>query len=311
MSSSLIKKISEHFDLKELQAIQLIRSAPFRYKVFKIPKKRKGQLRTIAQPAKEVKIIQYWIIDNILKHLPVHRCASAYIKNKNIKDNANIHVKNKYILKMDFENFFPSIKPRDFIYYARDNNIYGLENDDIDYAVHILFWKPKDSGELELSIGAPSSPIISNILMFDFDKRTEEMCNNYDVSFTRYSDDLVFSTNNPNLLKKIYFNIKLIIKDLKSPIININEAKTIYSSKKHRRRVTGVILTNEGNVSLGREKKRHMRTMIYRFINGNLDREESLYLKGLLAFAYSIEPKYIEKMREKYGEEFISIIKYQ
>lgn len=308
MESFLIKKIAEHFNLNEMEIFIMIRSAPFIYKVYDIPKKRAGEYRTIAQPAKKIKLLQYWMIDNILKQLPVHDCAMAYVPKRNIRDNANIHVNNRFLLKMDFERFFPSIKPKNFYYYMKNLENPILADEDIDLAINILFWKPKGLNELELSIGAPSSPLLSNILMFEFDNKVYDMCKKIDVSYSRYSDDLTFSTNRPQILRVVRDNIQTICKQNKVVSLKINERKTIFSSKKHRRRVTGLILTNEGNVSLGREKKRLIRTRIHHFIYGELSKDESLYLKGLLAFAKSVEPTFLDDLKKRYTEETIKLI---
>ncbi len=308
MSSMLVSEISKFFDLEEEVVIKLIRSAPLRYKVYKIPKRKPGEFRIIAQPAKEVKILQYWMIDNYLKHLPVHKSALAYVPKRNIKDNAIIHVNSNYILKMDFEKYFPSIKPKDFRFYMESFGKDILSSGDIDYAVNILFWKPKNSYGLELSIGAPSSPLISNILMFEFDNKVEAISVKHNVNYSRYADDLTFSTKEPKLLNIIYNKVETICGEIKFPSLKINEHKTIYSSKKHRRRVTGLILTNDDKVSLGRDRKRSIRVKIYQFINGNLSMKEALQLKGLIAFAISVEPSFVDKMRIKYGGGIIRAI---
>lgn len=87
---------------------RLIQRAPHSYKVYTIAK-RSGGLRTIAQPAKETKFIQRWLIENVFSQLPVHECASAYKVGASIKKNADAHKSNSYVIKLDFKDFFPSI----------------------------------------------------------------------------------------------------------------------------------------------------------------------------------------------------------
>ncbi len=308
MQFNLLKRIANHFDLKEEETIRLIHSSPLRYKVYPIPKRKEGEYRIIAQPAKEVKILQYWVMDNVLKDLPIHQSALAYIPKRNIRHNAIIHANSKFLLKMDFEKFFPSIKPRDFRIYMQTRENKLISDEDINYAIYILFWKPKGSNDYELSIGAPSSPLLSNILMLEFDNRVDIMCKELNVNYSRYADDLTFSTDTPQVLKIIYNNIKNICKELKYPSLKINENKTFYASKKHRRRVTGLILTNDNQVSLGREKKRAIRAKIYLFTKGLLSKKDSIYLKGFLAFAMDVEPNFVQRMRKKYGEKIIQSI---
>ena len=308
MKPFLLNAIAEHFMLSESESLTLILSSPRRYKTYQIPKRTQGHYRIIAQPAKEVKKLQYWMIENILNKLPIHPAASAYVRNKSIKDNANIHVNSKYLLKVDFKDFFPSIKPNDFLQYVNsmDNKI--LMGIDVEYAIQILFWRPRFENTLKLAIGAPSSPLLSNILMFNFDKEVSGICKKFTINYSRYADDLTFSANNPDILRKIYRHVQEICRDMKSPNLIINTDKTIFTSKKHRRRVTGLILSNEGKVSLGRERKRTISAKIHHYTLGDFSTADILELKGLLAFAMDVEPSFVERMRKKYKTKIINEI---
>ena len=95
------------------ELLPLIATAPERYKVYKIPKRTPGEFRTIAHPARELKFVQRWLIKRVLCTLPVHSAAMAYRKDTSILDNAVQHAKHRYLLKMDIQDFFPSIKPSD------------------------------------------------------------------------------------------------------------------------------------------------------------------------------------------------------
>jgi len=85
--------------------------------VYDIPK-RDGGHRTIAQPSRELKSIQRFIMANCLHSLPVHPAATAYVRGTSIRDNATAHSKNNVILKLDFSSFSPSIKVKDWLYYT-------------------------------------------------------------------------------------------------------------------------------------------------------------------------------------------------
>ena len=84
MTISLLGKMSADLLLPKERLDYLIRSAPYRYKVYQVPKRSGTGLRTIAQPAKEVKKLQYWVINNIYPNLPIHPSASAYVSGKKI-----------------------------------------------------------------------------------------------------------------------------------------------------------------------------------------------------------------------------------
>ncbi|MFP3499212.1 reverse transcriptase domain-containing protein, partial [Pseudomonas sp. SIMBA_059] len=82
-----------------------------------IPKKNSDQLRPISQPTPEVKLIQRWLMDEVLKDFKIHHAATAYRKGYQLVDNVRPHVKNRFMLKLDFRNFFPSIISNDFSDY--------------------------------------------------------------------------------------------------------------------------------------------------------------------------------------------------
>src|SRR3954462_15230034 len=110
--SKLLSLLASETGLMPSDLTRLIQSAPCRYKVFYVPK-RDGGLREIAQPARELKLLQRVMVAHVLAPLPVHDAARAYRKGISIRDNAKPHAGNGPVLKMDFEDFFPSIQSAD------------------------------------------------------------------------------------------------------------------------------------------------------------------------------------------------------
>lgn len=300
--------LAENLGMLKGDVERIISTAPYRYKVYQIPKRKEGEFRTIAQPAFEVKIIQRWIVSNILSEVPVHISAAAYVKGKGIKANALAHAKNKYILKMDFSNFFPSIKYIDILKHLTPYLQDTFSDDDVNKICRLFVRKDKVTKQLELSIGAPSSPFISNSIMFTFDDYASNFCKEQGVTYTRYADDLTFSTKKENILKDVEIYVKGIVHKIKSPKLRVNNNKTIHASTNRKRVVTGLVLTPSGKVSLGRERKRDISLRIYRYTKGNLDDKETNKLRGLLAFALDVENEFIIKMRVKYGVDTIDSI---
>ena len=200
--SKLLTELGAAVLLRPDQLGNLIRSAPRRYKVFKIPKRTPNQMRTIAQPAREVKVLQYWVMEHVLRSLRVHPAATGYCKGSNIADNARRHIHGRFLLKLDFNEFFPSLKAKDFKVYTYQN-VPTLTDQDVEALTRILFWKPRGTNELHLSIGAPSSPLLSNILLWEFDSMVAALCSYSKTSYTRYADDLSFSTNDTLALRRI------------------------------------------------------------------------------------------------------------
>ena len=290
--------------LPQDELLRLIRSAPHRYKVFKIPKRKEGEFRTIAQPAKEVKALQYWVMRHVLNQFDVHPAATAYQKGLSIADNARPHTRGRYLLKLDFSDFFPSIKAKDLdLFLSKHTRRFNAA--EIEPLCRILFWMPRGSRKLQLSIGAPTSPLLSNILLGDFDSQVAAACARERVAYTRYADDLSFSARSSKALAQIEALVIETCARQTSPVLRINEAKTARVSKKESRRVTGLVLTNDGKVSIGRELKRKIRAQMHGFATDRLDSEQCLELRGMLAYINSVEPRFITRLQRKYGADVV------
>lgn len=181
------------------------------------------------------------------------------------------------------------------------------------YVERILFWQPvkRSKSRLMLSVGAPSSPAISNFCLYEFDRQMNEECQNLGITYTRYADDLTFSCNIQDLLRTVPAIIEALLNKLFKNALRMNHGKTVFSSKAHNRHVTGITLNNEGKLSLGRERKRFIKHLINQYKYGLLDDADKAYLIGLLAFASHIEPEFITRMNEKYSNELIERIRRQ
>lgn len=306
MTSNIIKALSLQtgMDVELIKRITL--TAPVRYKTYRIPK-RAGGFREISQPAIEVKALQRGLVEILLRDLPLHEAATAYRTGMSIRDNALRHVGDGPILKMDFKDFFPSIRPSDWSAYCQKSGIL-TELDEIKTTSLILFQRQKGSPVSRLAIGAPSSPFLSNALMFDFDQLIADAVAKDHVRYTRYADDLTFSAPRTGHLVNVERIVRATIRSISHPKLKINDDKTTRVTRKYGRRVTGLTLTNDGSVSIGRERKRIIHAAVNRASKGELDLSSLGELKGWLGFANSVEPNFIITLRKKYGNETIDYI---
>ena len=272
------------------------------YKTYNIRKKN-GEFRPISHPSKPLKAIQRWLSKSLFSNFPIHESATAYRKGKNIKHNATLHSNTKFTLRIDFRNFFPSFDAQsiyEFILNNSQNSGLELTNED---AVFATFICTKDGF---LTIGAPSSPIITNTMMHDFDETLFEFCKINNIIYSRYADDLFFSSSKPNSFVGIIEKIQETIAN--SPILklSINHEKTRYLSRRYRRSITGLVLTPTNEISIGRSKKREIRTLVYLFKMDLLSGDEISRLSGILSYTHSIEPEFLSSIERKYGEDAIS-----
>lgn len=309
---NLLKLLNTEFPLGEENILAFARTAPHRYKTYEILKKDGINTRKIAQPSKEVKLLQRSAIQLLENILPIHDSAFAYVKKRSIKHNAIIHKNSNFILKTDLSNFFNSITPEILLEKISnvDIRISGINQELIR---NLFFWKEKRNDSLKMSIGAPSSPFLSNFIMFNFDRKLLDICTKHNCSYTRYADDITISSS----VNFFELNFPAIIKEILqyefNNVLKLNVAKTKYISKAHHRNVTGITITNDQNISVGHQQKRLLSAKIHHFKNDKIiDPKEILKLKGQLSFSFYVMPDLRKKFETKYGSDtIIQILKYK
>ena len=288
---------SKRLPLSSGELMLLMLTAPNRYKVHSIEKRHGRGKRLIAQPTAEVKAIQRIAWRHLKGKLPIHECAKAYQPDTSIKDHASPHASKRYLLKIDFKDFFPSIRSEDFCLHLERHT--SIDRESIEMLARIFFWRPRTTSNLILAIGAPSSPWLSNTLLFDFDTRVLQYCKEVEIVYTRYADDLALSTDKPGVLICALTMIRKICADLAYPRLTINEEKTVFTSTKFNRTLTGLVLANDGSVSVGRDRKREIRALAKNYDNDQIDAEKIAYLRGILSFTLSVDQLFnlsIERM---------------
>ena len=293
--SRLFTLLSEETGLSSLDLLTIIRTAPGRYKVYTIPKRNGGD-REIAQPAREVKILQRVLLLRLLADLPVHEAAIAYRLGRSIRDNADPHKGKGPILKMDFADFFPSIRSEDWERYCERSGI--LDKSDIDLSSLIFFRRAKGERLLKLSIGAPSSPALSNVLMFDFDTLVADEARRRRIVYTRYADDLTFSGQMIGMLRDMIKVVESTSRKAQLSHLSIHPEKTTFVTAKHRRVVTGIVLTNDGALSMARGRKRTISAQVHHASLGELAGDQLIELAGYLGFANAVEPSFLDRLRK-------------
>ena len=173
---------------------------------------------------------------------------------------------------------------------------------------NLLCRRVRGTDTFQLAIGAPSSPSVSNYLLFEFDSRMTAYCDAMNVRYTRYADDLAFSTSIPTVLNDVENEVRRLIAELGYLGLSLNGSKTVNVSTKRRRTLVGLTLANDGRASIGRDAKRELRLKIHRPSLGLLSPPEIAHLRGRLAFTYAIDPAFVEQILGRYGFESIAKI---
>lgn len=222
-------------------------ASDFFYKEILIPKRKVGKFRTLKVPPVFLKNMQRWILDNILYFISCHRNATGFIPNKSIVDNALVHVRKKYILKMDIEDFFPSIN----FYLVREVFIKMHYSKVISNALASLC-----ICEGQLPQGAPTSPYIANLVFIDIDIRISQLCLKHNLNYSRYADDITISGSS-----NIFWVRKVVEKILSEKKFKVNKDKTVIIKPGDKKQVTGLIVNDQ--LSVPKSTIRELRKNIY------------------------------------------------
>lgn len=276
------------------------------YRKFKINKKN-GKKRKIEEPLLILKEAQYWVLENILLKCSCSNYTKAFKLNSSIKENAKFHKKQKVVINLDIEDYFGTI--RGYKVYEFFKSL-GYNSE-----VSIMLTKictNKDS----LPQGAPSSPYLSNIITKNLDNKLAIVANTaeYKLRYTRYADDITFSTNKEIDITKLIRDTSNV---LKQEGFKINYKKTRVSSNNRRQMVTGIVVNDKLQVSKQQRKK--TRQAMYYIEKYDLEshirnigwkRGSEKYLRHLLGnvnFVLFINPK--DKEHLEYKDRLIQKIK--
>lgn len=242
-----LEHLSQLLDLNRVDLAKIINSPVSYYREFKIPK-RNGSKRLIHAPYPSLLNCQDWIYRNILKRARVHFRSFGFTPGRSFISNAEPHLACKHLLKMDVKDFFPSIPFNWVMQFFLD----------LGYAQNVAFYLSSiccvNGG---LSQGAPTSPMLSNTLLYNLDKRLYTLSKKYHLVYTRYADDLNFSgTHIPlafsTIVEQVITDYGLIVNDEKTKLIR-GAGKKI---------VTGVSVSGQ-SARLPREYKRQLKQEIY------------------------------------------------
>lgn len=254
-----------------------------------------GSKRKLSVPDLILKPVQKSIADNILIQYPISKYAKAYKPGSSIQKNARPHVGKKKILKLDIEGFF------DHILYSRvkDTVFYEEKYSESIRILLTMLCYYNDS----LPQGAPTSPAITNIIMYDFDETVGTFCNEKNIAYTRYCDDMTFSG---------CFDEREIISFVKGELrklgLFLKNRKTAVISASKRQVVTGIVVNEKMNVT--KDYKKTIRQEIYYIKKFGLDehlkrlgisdkQQYVLSLKGRIAFVLQTIPNEYEFVEYK------------
>jgi RNA-directed DNA polymerase len=243
--------------------------------------------RELLVPWKELSIVQNWIKKNILEKINSSNYATAYEKNCSIVKNAKVHMNSPWLIKLDLKNFFHTIYEHNVYeifkklgypsllslelaklctFEKRINNESLIERFEFeDILAEEIKTYPYQKSTAYLPQGASTSPKLANLFARKLDKEIMQLLNSkfyeFQLKFTRYSDDIVISGNlgNYEKCKEVITEVSQIIQNNK---LKINENKTKIFSPKTIKKITGINIVN-GDLKPSKKIINYVKTSLY------------------------------------------------
>ena len=232
-----------------------------RYTTVEIPK-RSGGIRELSIPSSELKKTQKMLAHAFERELggKVHKVANAYVIGRNTVTNAVPHLGCAVLIKLDIKNFFPSITRemlRPLLWYFVCREPLALER--------LLDLCMTDNG---LPQGAPTSPILSNLVLRKFDIAAYQFANLMGAKYTRYADDLTFSltVDDPIKARKIVSGVRSMLAEHGFEL-NEKPNKLKILRGHQAQQVCGITL-NSGKPTISRKQRRKVRAARHAIENG-------------------------------------------
>ena len=279
--------------LKQLTFILYAKGTDNLYYSFNIPKKNGGD-RLINAPDEKLKKIQRKLNEALRNHIEERNrekkiktnISHGFERGRNIISNAKIHNNKKYVVNMDIKDFFPSIHFGRVLGFFQNNRYFKLPYEVAVIIAQIACYKGY------LPQGSPCSPIIANLICNIMDIRILKLAKKYKLDYTRYADDLSFSTNNKSFILEYDSFLCEIENTIEKSGFSINKDKTRLIYKQSRQEVTGLIVNKKVNVNRDYYKKtRAMAENLYKTGEFYIDKKPGTInqLEGRLAFINQID----------------------
>lgn len=294
------RELAEYLDIpyKKLTYILYKVNTENLYYSFEIPKK-SGENRSIHAPMDDLKEIQQKLAaalynhqENVWKERDIKpNLSHGFEKEKTIVTNAKIHRNKRIVINIDLENFFDSFHFGRVCGFFEKNKNLLLPKDVATVIAQLCCYKGC------LPQGAPTSPVITNLICQIFDMRVLKIAKKHHLDYTRYADDLTFSTNDKSFMERWEKFYKTLSKEIEDAGFQINSKKTTVRFKDSQQVVTGLTVNQKINVDHRYYKKvRAMANSLYRNGNFAIDGEKGTLkqLEGKFAFIDQID-KYNNK----------------
>jgi len=249
---------------------------PLGYWWHKIPK-RSGGTRQLHSPNPRLKLIQKMLLKRVFARLKVHTAVKGFRTGESTFTHARLHTGKAVVVRIDIKSFFPN---------TRSNRVYSY--------LRMLGWD-REAARLMMQLcchkdslpqGAPTSPILSNLVNYRMDARLAGLAANSKATYSRYADDLIFSFTEDNR-RFIRGVVRRVARILYSSGYQMNKPKLRVMRQHNRQVITGLVVNEK--VQLPRKTRRWLRAVEHHIKNGKAATLTSEQLQGWKAYQQMID----------------------
>ncbi|MFC8639855.1 reverse transcriptase family protein [[Kitasatospora] papulosa] len=295
------------------------------YTEFSRPKREPGQSRTIASPAPVLMDVQRWLLGNVLSRIPTHRANYAYQKGRSAVQCAQLHLGATWLLKFDLHDFFHSVNERavqSILQAVGYNSLVSFEIARVctrlpggitwphfrsayqaipTYRAPVLGYLPQ---------GGPASGALANLAARALDEALSSVADRYRMTYTRYADDMTFSTLRSLDRPTLTHCVSEISATVSAARFRLHRKKTRIVPPGARKIVLGLLVDGE-RVRLPRHTRQgledhirgvakfglaaHVKHTQYSSLQGFVN-----HIDGLLAYGHGVDPTWSKPLANRW-----------
>ncbi|MEE2729680.1 MAG: reverse transcriptase family protein [Pseudomonadota bacterium] len=274
-----------------------------------------GQYRILETPKSRLKSLQRRLNRELLHRIPVHDAAHGFVRGRSVKSFSRLHVDRPVVLAMDLKHFFLSVPPGRLVRFfqrlgydlAVSRALTGLCLNQTPEAALTPIHSLATRGlyrQPHLPQGAPTSPVLANLMAFRLDLRLEAAAHGQGFCYTRYADDLAFSSHRHDrtATRILQRQVRSIAAD---EGFAIKEEKTRVMTRAGRQKLAGVVVNKKQ--SLPKAEIKQLEAILYNCVRygphsqNRADHPQfKAWMEGKLAYVQHLAPHHFERLQRHF-----------